>query len=204
MINRESNPGAGVMASFTHAGGIDVSWRFTACADTIVALHTVSGDAAMIKSRADKAGRIMAGVALHRRRDMIDGLAARGNTVVATCANSEDLGVINNKRRPCARPMASFTRACGHNMRRRFSTCIDTIVALHAIYCNAGVIKNGSEKARCIVASVALGGRHNVIDGLAARTDAVMATRTCSEYLRVIDREGGPSTGPVTGLARIR
>lgn len=98
MINGERSPCAGVVARFTHGGGIDVGWGFTACADTIVALHTVSGYTTMVECCPGKAGGVMAGVTLHGCGDVIDGLTARGKSVVATRADTEYLGVVNNKR----------------------------------------------------------------------------------------------------------
>ena len=131
VINRERNPGASVMASFTHAGGIDVSWRFTACADTIVALHTVSGDTAMIKSRADKAGCVMAGIAFGNRRNVTYAFSSCRHTIVARRANPHYLSMIHlNRRLPLRCAVATLAILRTRDVGRTLAARIDTVVAL--------------------------------------------------------------------------
>lgn len=100
--------------------------------------------------------------------------------------------------------MTGFAQGSGNNMCCRFSACIDAIMALDAVRRDTGVIENGANKARGVMARTALGRRHNVIDGLAACSHAVMTARTRSHYLGVIDGEGRPPTRPMAAFADIR
>ena len=102
---RRSKDGSG-MAGFACVGGGDMGGRFAGRRRAVVAAYAISGDTGMTKRRRAKNCRVMAGVALGSRRNMIRGLADRDGAVMTGIARTDHLRVIDaHGGRKCRRRM---------------------------------------------------------------------------------------------------
>ena len=99
-----------------------------------LAVARVTGDAAQITAvvagvvsrcmrEVDRrpARRVVAGIALERRDEVIAGLSGRGRSVVTRGAASRDTGVVEIRRYPRGRRVAGVALCGGDDVRRRLS-----------------------------------------------------------------------------------
>lgn len=83
---------------------------FSACAGSVMTLHTGSRHPGVVKGRTCPCRSIVATVAFTRGYDVANTLSPRQDAVVATRAHSDDLRVINSRhRRPRRCPMTGLT-----------------------------------------------------------------------------------------------
>lgn len=130
-------------------------------------------------------------------------LTTGNDAVVAASTRSDNLRMINSSCRTPARwRVAGFTKWAGRNVCRPFSACADSVMTPYAISADTGVIKPRTEPVGRHVANIALGRGGYVACAFSPRRRAVVATRTRSTYLGMIDsRKWTPRRCRVTGFA---
>jgi len=114
-------------------------------------------------------------------------LAARQDTVMATRARANGLGVVESHAAPGCRPMTVFTDVGRRQVIRRLACRGHTVMAGKAVGRNATVVESHDRRKRdSEMASFALVARRRVVDRLAGRKLIVVAADALSVDLIVI------------------
>lgn len=93
--SRRRGKDSGGVARFARVGGGDVGSGLAGRRCAVMAAYAVSGDAGMTKRRRTKNCRVMTGIALRSRRNVIRGLADRDGAVMTGTARTDHLRVID-------------------------------------------------------------------------------------------------------------
>ena len=129
--------------------------------------------------------------AVLRRVEMARILARGLHAVVTGGTRAQYLAVVNRRhRRPDCRVVAVLTDIGRLHVRRALTDCVRAVVAVHTIAGDAAVIEIGrypGDRRVAIVAVIATGNMRCI---LAGRSIAIVARRTGTDDLRVIDRIG--------------
>lgn len=100
------------MARFTDIAGGDMRWSLAAGADSVMTLHTIRTDTAVIKLRADPCVGRVTTIAFGCRWDVRAALAARGDAVVTTGTDPDHICMVHRHRWPPLRGrMTCFANA---------------------------------------------------------------------------------------------
>jgi hypothetical protein len=138
-------------------------------------------------------------IALGQCRQMIRRLAGTGHTVVTTRTAAYHLEVVNLQGRfPYGGTVTVFAYVCCVDMFKAFAGSDDTVMTGDTGVGDTGVIKVGRYPAIGRVTVIALRQGWYMIQWLACGGHPIVATRTTTQYLEVVDRHGRcPDIGAV-------